>query len=94
MSQWMLRALLIALCVHPERYHLIVIALPPHHTILHIILDRIQHILRIGNSQNLKLHIAELDGVEGVVLPGDEDSAVVDWGADFESDAVIGKKYE
>lgn len=66
----------------------------PHLTILHIILHCIQNFFCIGDSQNLEFHITELDGVEGVVLPGDKDSAVVDWRADLESDAILGKKYE
>lgn len=78
MSQWTLRALRIVLFIQSERYLLIVIALHPHLSILHIILDYIQNFLSIGDSQNLEFHVTELDGVEGVVLPGDKDSAVVD----------------
>ena len=78
MSQWTLRALGIVLFIQSERYHLSVIALHPHLSILHIILDHIQNFLCIGDSQNLEFHVTELDGVEGVVLPGDKDSAFVD----------------
>ena len=32
--------------------------------------------------------------VEGVVLPGDDGSAFVDWSADFEADAIIREEDE
>ena len=52
--------------------------LHPHLSVFDIILDRIQNFLCIGDSQNLEVYITELDEIEGVVLPGDKDSAVVE----------------
>ena len=66
--------------------------LHPHHSVLNIVLHRIQNLLSIGDSQNLEFHITEADRVEGVVLPGDDDSAFIDLGADFEPDAIVRKK--
>ena len=56
---------------------------------LNIVLHCIQHLLSIGDSQDLEFHIPEADRVEGVVLPGDDDSALVGWCADFEADAIV-----
>ena len=67
--------------------------LHPHLSHLNIVLDGIQNLLCIGDSQNLEIHIPEVDRVEGVVLPGDDDGAFVDWGADFEADAIVRGKY-
>lgn len=50
-SQWTTRALGIVLFIHYERYLIIVIALPL--SILHIVLDRIQNFLSIGDSSVL-----------------------------------------
>ena len=66
----------------------------PHLSVLNIVLDGIQNLLRIGDSQNLEFHIPEADRVEGVVLPCDDDGAFVDWGADFEVDAIVRKEDE
>lgn len=68
--------------------------LHPHLSHLNIVLDGIQNLLCIGDSQNLEIHIPEVDRVEGVVLPGDDDSAFIDLGADFEPDAIVRKKDE
>ena len=70
------------------------IVLHPHHSVLNIVLHRIQNILSIGDAQNLEFHIPEADRVEGVVLPGDDDGAFVDWGADFEADAIVREEDE
>ena len=66
--------------------------LHPHHSVLNIVLDGIQNLLSIGDSQNLEIHIPEVDRVEGVVLPGDDDGAFV--GADFEADAIVREEDE
>ena len=63
----------------------ITLHLHPHLSVLNIVFHRIQNLLRIGDSQNLEFHIPEVDGIEGVVLPGNDDGAFVDWGADFGS---------
>ena len=70
------------------------IVLHPHHSVLNIVLHRIQNLLSIGDAQNLEFHIPEADRVEGVVLPGDDDGAFVDWGADFEADAIVREEDE
>jgi len=70
------------------------IALHPHLSILDIVLDSIQNFLGIRNAHNLEFHVPELDREEGVVLPGDDDSAFVDWGADFEADAIVREEDE
>lgn len=66
-----------------------IIVLHPHLSILHIVLHGIQDLLRIGYAQNLEIHIPEVDRVEGIVLPGDDDSAFIDLRADFEADAIV-----
>ena len=71
-----------------------VLVLHPHLSHLNIVFHRIQHLLSIGDSQNLEIHIPEVDRVEGVVLPGDDDGAFVDWGADFEADAIVREEDE
>ena len=71
-----------------------IIALHPHLSVLDIILDGIQNFLGIGDSHDLELHVPELDREEGVVLPGDDDGAFVDWGADFEADTIVREEYE
>ena len=68
--------------------------LHPHLSVLNIVLDGIQNLLCIGDSQNLEIHIPEVDRVEDVVLPGDDDCAFVDWGAYFEADVIVRKKDE
>ena len=68
--------------------------LHPHLSHLNIVLDGIQNLLCIGDSQNLEIHIPEVDRVEGVVLPGDDDGAFVDWGADFEADGIFREEDE
>ena len=65
-----------------------------HLSHLNIVLHCIQNLLSIGDSQNLESHIPEVDRVEGVVLPGDDDSAFVDWGTDFETDAIVREEDE
>lgn len=76
------------------RYQSIDIALHPHLSILHKVLHCIQNFLRTGNSKNLELQITERDGVEGIVLEGDDDSAVVVLRADFETDTFFRKENE
>ena len=49
----------------------------PHLSILHKVLHCIQDFLRTGNSQYLELQISERNGIEGIVLEGDDDRAVV-----------------
>ena len=47
-----------------------------------------------------EFHVAkEADGEAGltaeeIILPGDDDSAFVDWGADFEADAIVREEDE
>lgn len=79
---------------YSDRYQLNCNSPHPHLSILHIVLHGIQDLLRIGDSQNLEFHIPEVDRIEGVVLPGDDDSAFIDLGADFEPDAIVRKKDE
>ena len=55
---------------------------------------RIQNLFSIGDSQNLKFHIHKADRVEGLVLPFDDDGDFVDWGADFEADAIVREEDE
>ena len=38
--------------------------------------------------------VLELDREEDIILPGDDDSAFVDWGADFEIDAIVREEDE
>ena len=71
-----------------------VLVLHPHLSHLNIVFHRIQHLLSIGDSQNLEIHIPEVDRVEGVVRPGDDDGAFVEWGADFEADAIVREEDE
>ena len=68
--------------------------LHPHLSVLNIVFDRIQNLLCIGDSQNFEIHIPEVDRVEGVVLPGDDDGVFVDRGADFEADAIVREEGE
>ena len=68
--------------------------LHPHLSILHIVLHRIQNLLSIGDSQNLEIHIPEADRVKGVVLPGDDDGAFIDLGANYEADAIVREEDE
>ena len=49
---------------------------------------------KFASVPNLEFHVTEADRVECVVLPGDDDSAFVDWGADFESDAIVREEDE
>ncbi len=70
------------------------IALHPHLSALDIVLYGVQNFIGVWDSHDLELHVPELDREEGVVLPGDDDSAFVDWGADFEAHAFIRKEYE
>ena len=79
---------------YSDRYQLNCNSPHPHLSILHIVLHGIQDLLRIGDSQNLEFHIPEVDRIEGVVLPGDDDGAFVDWGADFEADAIVREEDE
>ena len=71
-----------------------IIVLHPHLSVLDIILDGVQNFFGVGDAHDLELHVPELDREEGVVLPGDDDDAFVDWGADFESDAIVRKEDE
>ena len=68
--------------------------LHPHLSVLDIVLDCVQNFFGIGDAHDLELHIPEPDREECVVLPGDKDSTFVDWGADFETDAIVRKEYE
>ena len=68
--------------------------LHPPLSIFNIVLHSIQDFLCIGNSHNLEFHIPELDREEDIVLPGDDDGAFVDCGADFEADAIVRKEDE
>ena len=70
------------------------IVLHPHLSHLNIVLHCIQHLLSIGDSQNLEFHIPEVDRVEGIVLPCDDDGSLVDWCADFEADAIVREEDE
>lgn len=76
------------------RNHAIGIALHPHISHLNILLHCIQHLLSIGDSQNREFHIPEADREKDIVLLGDDDGAFVDWGADFEADAIVRKEDE
>ena len=46
------------------------------------------------DAHNLEFHITELDLEKDIVLPGDDDSAFIDWGADFEADAIVREEDE
>ncbi len=70
------------------------LALHPHHSVLNIVLHRIHNLLCIGDSQNLEIHIPEVDRVEGVVLPGDDDATLVYRRADFEAYTFVRKEDE
>ena len=76
------------------RYQFIGIALHPHLSVLDIILHCIEDFFGVGNDHDLELHVPEVDRVEGVVLPGDDDGAFVDWGADFEANAIVREEDE
>ena len=69
-------------------------SLHPHLSVLDIVLDNIQNFLCIGNAHNLEFHITELDREKDIVLPGDDDSAFIDLGADFETDAIVREEDE
>lgn len=71
-----------------------IIILHPHLSVLDIVLDNIQNFFGIGDSRNLEFHVLELDCEEDIILPGDDDSAFVDWGADFEADAIVREEDE
>ena len=68
--------------------------LHPHLSHLNIVLHCIQHLLCIVDSQNHEIHIPEVDRIEGLVLPCDDDGSLVGWCADFETDAVIREEDE
>ena len=51
--------------------------LHPHLFILHKVLHCIQNFLRTGDSQYLELQITERNGIEGIVLEGNDVRAVV-----------------
>lgn len=71
-----------------------IIVLHPHLSVLDIVLDGVQNFIGVGNAHDLELHVPELDREEGVVLPGDDDGAFVDLGADFEADAIVREEDE
>lgn len=71
-----------------------IIVLPPHLSVLDIVLHCIENFLSIGDAHDLELHVPEQDREEGFVLPGDDDGAFVDWGADFESDTIVREEDE
>lgn len=68
--------------------------LHPHISVLDIVLDNIQNFLCIGNTHNLEFHITELGREKDIVLPGDDDVAFVDLGADFKADAIVREEDE
>ena len=68
--------------------------LHPHLSIFDIVLHCIKDFLSIGNIYDLEFHITELDREKDIVLPGDDDSAFIDLGADFETDAIVREEDE
>lgn len=70
------------------------ISLHPHLSVLDIVLDGVQNFIGIRDTHDLELHVPELDREKGVVLPGDNDGAFVDWGADFEAHTFIREEDE
>ena len=69
----------------------------PLHTdlsVLNIVLDGVQNFLCIRDAHNLEFHVPEPDREKDIVLPGDDDSAFIDLGADFEPDAIIREEDE
>ena len=71
-----------------------IIVLSPHLSPLNIVLHCIQYLLGIGDSHNLEFHVLEMDCEEDIILSGDDDSTFVDWGADFEIDAIVREEDE
>lgn len=70
------------------------IPLHPHLSVLNIVIDGIQNFRCIRDAHNLEFHVPEHDREKDIFLPGDEDGAFVDWGADFEADAIVIEEYE
>ena len=68
--------------------------LHPHLSIFDIVLHCIKDFLSIGNIYDLEFHITELDLEKDIVLPDDDDSAIIDWGVNFEADAIVRKEDE
>ena len=64
----------------------ICIVLHPHLSVFDIVLHCVQDFFGIGDAHDLEIHVAELDREEHLVLPSDQDGAVLDLGADFETD--------
>lgn len=79
---------------YSDRYQLNCNSLHPHLSHLNKVFHCIQNLLSIGDSQNLELYIPEVDRVEGVVLPGDDDATLVYRRADFKSYTFVRKKDE
>ena len=71
-----------------------VLALYPRLSVLNIVLDGIDDFFCIWDAHNLEFHITELDREIGIVLLGDDDGTFVDWGADFEADAIVREEDE
>ena len=65
-----------------------------HLSHLDINIHNIQHLLSIGDSQDLEFHIPEVDRVKGVVLPSDDDGSLVGWDADFEAYTFVREEDE
>ena len=53
--------------------------LHPHLSIFNIVLHYIEDFLSIWDAHDFKLRVPELDREEDIILPGDDDSAFVDW---------------
>lgn len=70
------------------------IVLHPHLSVLDIVLDGIEDFFCIWDAHNLEFHITELDREKDIVLPGDDDGAFVDWGADFDAYTFVREEDE
>ena len=71
-----------------------VLALHPRLSVLNIVLDGIDDFFCIWDAHNLEFHITELYREKDIVLPGDDDSAIIDFRADFEADAIVREEDE
>ena len=54
-----------------------IIVLHPHLSVLDIVLDCVQDFFGIRDAHDLELHVPELNRVEYVVMPGDDDGTFV-----------------
>ena len=68
--------------------------LHPHLSIFNIVLHHVEYFLGIGDTHDLELHLPEPDCEKDIVLLGDDDSAFIDLGADFETDAIVREEDE